>query len=263
MLACLSMHIEAVSTRQTYLNRDLPWMVVRLEKTDRSFSSLGHDWMFNISDNKTKESRWLGFIFNPKMYLMHNRILEWCVKTCYLPDSAEYLEPFGIQRWNVFKIISVGNKNARRETHCSVLWDSPGNGWRLPQNPCDQEVEAALDLGAVDETVNVAWVHGLSLLCTSAFTHCRDEHAPALAVTTERKKITFFVLLNLLGRVHCKVHTASGLLAPPPSCPEDKHSHRNFHPPRNELQGGRKEKHTVPKQWLESLYRRGHLKVTH
>ena len=35
-----------------YLKSDLPWMVARLENTDRSFSSLGHDWMLRISNNK-------------------------------------------------------------------------------------------------------------------------------------------------------------------------------------------------------------------
>lgn len=76
----------------------------------------------------------------------------------------------------------------------------PGSGRRLPQNPRDQEVEAALDLGAVDETVNVAGVHGLSLLCTSAFTHCRDGHTPALAVTTERKKNHLFCMTQPFGQ---------------------------------------------------------------
>lgn len=52
---------------------------------------------------------------------MHNRMFERCVNTCYLTDSAEHLQLFGIQRWNIFKIISVGNKNARHETNCSIL----------------------------------------------------------------------------------------------------------------------------------------------
>lgn len=43
------------SATQPYLYSDLPWMVARLEKTDRSFSSLGHDWMFRMSDNKTQK----------------------------------------------------------------------------------------------------------------------------------------------------------------------------------------------------------------
>lgn len=41
----------------------------------------------------------------------------------------------------------------------------------LPENPCDQEVKAALDLGAVDEAVYVAGVHRLSMLGAGAFTH--------------------------------------------------------------------------------------------
>lgn len=126
----------------TYLYRDLPWMVVRLEKTDRSFSCLGHDWMFKISDNKTDENRLSGFIFNRKMYLMHYRRLERCVKTCYLPDGAEHLQLFGIQRWNIFELISAGNKKARHETnriseiHQATAGDYPRipvtRKWRLP-----------------------------------------------------------------------------------------------------------------------------------
>lgn len=107
------------------------------------------------------------------------------MKTCYLPDSVEHLQLFGIQRRNIFKLISAENKKARHETN--VLWDSPGKGRRLPQDPRHQEVEAALDLGAVDETVDVAGVHSLSVLCACAFTHCRDEHTPASAGLTERK----------------------------------------------------------------------------
>ena len=41
---------------------------------------------------------------------------------------------------------------------------------QLPKEPCDQEVEAALDLGAVDEAVDVAGVHRLSVLSSCAFT---------------------------------------------------------------------------------------------
>lgn len=52
---------------------------------------------------------------------------------------------------------------------------------QLPKNPCDQEVEAALDLGAVDEAVNVAGVHCLSVLGASAFTHCRDDQVTAVS----------------------------------------------------------------------------------
>lgn len=218
-------------TRQTYLYRDLPWIVVRLEKTDRSFSWLGHDWMFKISDNKRDESRLSGFRFIGNMYLMYCRGLERRVKTCYLPDSAEHLQLFGLQRWNIFKLVSAGNKKARHEPNRSVLGDSPGNGRRLPQDPRHQEVEAALDLGAVDEAVDVAGVHGLSVLCARAFTHCRGEHRPALAGMTAGKKFAF----DLLGRVHCRGRTASGPLAPPPSCLEDKRSRRTFHPPQNEL----------------------------
>lgn len=56
-LARRSMRVATDLTRLAYLYRDLPWMVVRFEKTDRSFSCLGHDWMFKISDDKTDESR--------------------------------------------------------------------------------------------------------------------------------------------------------------------------------------------------------------
>lgn len=66
--------------------------------------------MFKISDDKTDESRLLGF-----MYLMRYRRLERCVRTCYLPDSAEHLQLFGIQRWNLVKIISVGEKTKQNE----------------------------------------------------------------------------------------------------------------------------------------------------
>ena len=44
-------------------------------------------------------------------------------------------------------------------------------GRQLPKNPCDQEVKAALDLGAVDEAVDVAGVHRLSVFSAGAFTH--------------------------------------------------------------------------------------------
>lgn len=46
---------------------------------------------------------------------------------------------------------------------------------------------------------------------------------------------------NLLGRVHCRAHTASGRLSPPPSCLVDKRSHRSYRPPRNWLQGARQQ----------------------
>lgn len=45
----------------------------------------------------------------------------------------------------------------------------------LPKNPCDQEVKAALDLGAINEAVNVARIHRLSVLCAGAITHCGDD----------------------------------------------------------------------------------------
>lgn len=46
-------------------------------------------------------------------------------------------------------------------------------------------MKAALYLSAVDEAVDVAGVHGLSVLSTGAFTHCRDERIPSLAAMTE------------------------------------------------------------------------------
>lgn len=68
------------------------------------------------------------------------------------------------------------------EPNSSLVGAFSGDEVRLPKNPRDQEVEAALDLGAVDEAVDVAGVHGLSVLGAGAFTHCGD--GPALAVTT-------------------------------------------------------------------------------
>lgn len=53
--------------------------------------------------------------------------------------------------------------------HCTLR--SFRQGRQLPKNPCDQEVKAALDLGAVDEAVDVAGVHRLSVFSTGAFTH--------------------------------------------------------------------------------------------
>ncbi len=50
-----------------------------------------------------------------------------------------------------------------------------------------------------------------------------------------------FISVDLSGRDHCRARTASGLLSPPPSCLEDKRSHRSYRPPRNELQWERKE----------------------
>lgn len=48
----------------------------------------------------------------------------------------------------------------------------------LPKNPCDQEVKAALDLRAVDEAVDVAGVHSLSVFITGSFTHYSgDQHS--------------------------------------------------------------------------------------
>lgn len=46
-------------------------------------------------------------------------------------------------------------------------------------------MEAALDRGAVNEAVDVAGVHRLSVFSTGAFTHCRDEHRTSVAVMTE------------------------------------------------------------------------------
>lgn len=106
-------------------------------------------------------------------------------------------------------------------------------------------MKAALDLGAVDEAVDVTGVNGLSVFGTSAFTHYRDDQTPSLAMITDKqtqcKKWKVLISVNLLDRVHCRAHTASGLPSPPPSCLEDKRSHRSYHPPQNELQGGRKE----------------------
>lgn len=51
---------------------------------------------------------------------------------------------------------------------------STGKERKVPKNPRDQEVEAALDLGAVDEAVDVAGVHSLPVLRTGAFAHCTD-----------------------------------------------------------------------------------------
>lgn len=48
-------------------------------------------------------------------------------------------------------------------------------GRGLPKNPCDQEVKAALDLGAVDEAVDVAGVHSLPVFSAGALTHYRDD----------------------------------------------------------------------------------------
>ncbi len=63
--------------------------------------------------------------------------------------------------------------------HCAPRFFRQGR--QLPENPRDQEVKAALDLGAVDEAVDVAGVHGLPVFSASAFTHCRDEQTPPLA----------------------------------------------------------------------------------
>lgn len=78
-------------------------------------------------------------------------------------------------------------KKAQHETTHSVVLDSPGNGRPLPQDPRHQEVEAAPDLGAVDEAVDVAGVHSLPVLRACALTHCGDGHTPSLAGMTERK----------------------------------------------------------------------------
>lgn len=55
------------------------------------------------------------------------------------------------------------------------IWDSSPQAAQLPKNPRDQEVKTALDLGAVDEAVYVAGVHGLSVFSTCSFTHYRDD----------------------------------------------------------------------------------------
>lgn len=47
-------------------------------------------------------------------------------------------------------------------------------------------MKAALDLGAVDEAVDVAGVHGLSVFSTGAFTHCRGCQTPLLAVMADK-----------------------------------------------------------------------------
>lgn len=41
----------------------------------------------------------------------------------------------------------------------------------------DQEVKAALDLGAVDEAVDVAGVNRLPVVCTRTLTHYRDHQS--------------------------------------------------------------------------------------
>lgn len=66
--------------------------------------------------------------------------------------------------------------------HCALRFFRQGR--QLPKDPRDQEVKAALDLGAVDEAVDVARVHGLPVFGPSAFTHCRGEQTPSLALVT-------------------------------------------------------------------------------
>lgn len=78
-------------------------MVVRLEKTDRSASSLGHDWMFRTSDNKNTEI--IIRLTLPGWNVSYITCAH--VNTCYFSDSAEHFQLFGIQGWNVFKIISA------------------------------------------------------------------------------------------------------------------------------------------------------------
>lgn len=111
-------------------------------------------------------------------------------KTCYFSHGAEHFQLFGFQGWNLFKIIAVGGikkeeKNSLRHTARSQLCEIivPHRflqrcSRQLPKNPRDQEVKAALDLGAVDEAVNVAGVHGLSVFSAGAFTHCRGGQTP-------------------------------------------------------------------------------------
>lgn len=109
---------------------------------------------------------------------------------------------------------------------------------QLPKNPCDQKVKAALDLGAVDEAVDVAGVHGLSVFSSCSFTHYRNNPTTLLALMTNKTSVRsgkYLLVFNLLGRVHCRARIACGLLAPPPSFLEDKRSHRNYRPQQNEL----------------------------
>lgn len=65
-------------------------------------------------------------------------------------------------------------------------------GWiTSPFNPSNKEHQVAIDFGAVDKVVNVAWVHCLSCLeagCAYSITCC----------TTQREKISFIQLIILL-----------------------------------------------------------------
>lgn len=112
------------------------------------------------------------------------------IQTCYFSDGAEHFQLFGIQGWDVFKVISVRNENTQYATDCMTL-NCALRFFRqvriLPKNPRDQEVKAALDLGAVDEAVDVAGVHSLSVFSTGAFTHYRnDKKTPLLASKTDK-----------------------------------------------------------------------------
>lgn len=55
------------------------------------------------------------------MYYLHQQTLLY-VKTCYFSDGAEHFQLFGIQGWDVFKIISMKNKNTQYEADCATLF---------------------------------------------------------------------------------------------------------------------------------------------
>lgn len=97
-------------------------------------------------------------------------------QTCYFPDSAEHFQLFGIKRWYVFKVISEKQMKIHiikqlTMTHCV---HTHGLCRQLPKNPSDQKVKAALDCGAIDEAVDVAGVHCLSVFGAGAFTDWRE-----------------------------------------------------------------------------------------
>lgn len=48
-------------------------------------------------------------------------------------------------------------------------------------------MKTALDLGAVDEAVNVAGVYGLSVFSTCSFTHYRDDPTTSLVLRIDKK----------------------------------------------------------------------------
>lgn len=144
-------------------------MVVRLENTERSFSSSGHDWMFRMSGNETiKPLKIPSFESNNYLFMWKRTpslpvisLTEWKTSSFFASSGGMLLKSslWKTETWTC---------RLHQAFHRFCYWCQ-----ELPEDSCDQEVKAALDLGTVDEAVDVAGVHRLPVLCTCTLTNYR------------------------------------------------------------------------------------------